>query len=255
MMKTLRLIAGLTCGICLFVHTAQAAPDTQRLDRAYQRALMDASKASAEELTDTLNAIHPDNDSLIWNADKSKLLVTTWKSQDTYDQFLKPSTTTSSDENHVVWVTLAPQVQQFCQAYREKHPNKDDRLILKLKQYLGLNHAWNYDVFVNMWVSPDDLFRPCVDPETNDTACNLTFSDAIPQVKNIQNYQDFYQNLYYNSFRNKGGAPWTGLGYTYNWGKKGRRKAPEIGASEYILVPGAEYSIKDAVPTLAYCSP
>ena len=255
MLPTRSLIVSLICGLLIFINAAQAAPNTQRLDNAYQRALNDASQATTEELTDTLNAIHPDNPSLIWNDDKTKLLVTTWKSQHSYEQFLKPATTTSTDENYVVWVTLAPQTQQFCQAYRKKYPKKDDRLNLKLKQYLGLNHTWDYDVFVEMWVSPDDLFRPCVDPETDDTTCNLKFTDTIPQVKNIQDYHEFYQNLYYKSYRTEGGAPWTGLGYTYNWGKSGRRKASEIGASEYIVVPGADYVIKDAIPTLDYCTP
>ncbi len=229
---------------------SSAQPDEIRLNRAYQYGLLDASRVTQEEISDQLNAIHPDNDSLIWNQDKTKLLVVTWKSKKSYEDYLKPETTTSTSEDYVVWVTLAPQVQQFCRNLPEDHRKDGDQIALRLKQYLGLKHTWDYDVFVELWVSPDDLFRPCVDPETQDTQCNLNFGNDIPVVRNIRDYKSFYQNLYYTSFRRAGGAPWTGLGYTYNWDRHG---LSEVGASEYILVPGATYEIKDAVPTLTYC--
>jgi len=45
-------------------------------------------------------------------------------------------------------------------------------------------------------------------------------------------------------------VPWTGLGYTYDWGNPDS----EVGASEFILVPGAAYQVKRAVPTAEYCA-
>ncbi|MEM6405039.1 MAG: hypothetical protein AAF669_00365 [Pseudomonadota bacterium] len=234
----------------LISHLGFAKPDENQLNRAYQYSLLDAARITPEEISYQLNAIHPNNNSLIWNEDKTKLLVVTWKSKNSYESYLKPETATSTSEEHVVWVTLAPQVQQFCRNLYKNYPKNGDKVTLRLKQYLGLNHTWNYDVFVELWVSPDDLFRPCVDPDTQDSQCNLEFSSDIPEVRNINNYKTFYQNLYYSSFRQRGGAPWTGLGYTYNWDWHG---LSEVGASEYILVPGAHYEIKDAVPTLTYC--
>lgn len=234
------------CGSLL--HTSISSANKTRLDRAYQHSLLDAARVLPEEVSYQLNAIHPNNNSLIWNEDKTRLLVTTWKSQDSYEAYLKFETATSTSEDYVVWVTLAPQVQQFCRNLPEDY--QKDKVTLRLKQYLGLNHTWDYDVFVELWVSPDDLFRPCVDPETHDTRCNLDFGDQMPKVRNITDYKAFYQNLYYTSFRHRGGAPWTGLGYTYNWNRSG---LSEVGASEYILMPGANYEIKDAVPTLTYC--
>ena len=38
------------------------------------------------------------------------------------------------------------------------------------------------------------------------------------------------------------------MGYTYDWGASGR----PVGASEYILIPGATYEISRVVDTLDY---
>ena len=203
-----------------------------------------------KDIARDLIAINPESPGLNWNADKTKILVVTWKSQSSYERFIKPNTNTSPDEANVVWVTTVPQVQQFCRDYAQNTPDATkDMIDLRLKQYLGLNAAWNYDVFVEMWVSPGDLFRPCVDPEINDSACELAFKNPAPQVKGIRSYPDFYKNLYFSDFRTQPGVPWTGLGYTYDWGSP---QKPE-GASEFILTPGAGYQINKVFTTAEYC--
>lgn len=213
----------------------------------YQKGVTDAAFPEQSEITDKLNPITPDNPNLVWNEDKTKILVSTWKAQGSYEKFMKPYTNTSDNPSYAVWVTAVPQVHEMCSKYANQ---SKDALDMRLKQYLGLAPDWNYDVFVEMWVSPNDMFRPCVDPEVNDSTCNLNFGDSAPNVKNIPDYQDFYSDLYYKSYRASAGVPWTGLGYTYDWGNPDS----DIGASEYILTPGAKYEIKRAVPTQEYCA-
>jgi hypothetical protein len=70
-------------------------------------------------------------------------------------------------------------------------------------------------------------------------------------VRGIQNYPDFYKNLYFSDFRSLPGVPWTGLGYTYDWGNPLTIK----GASEFILKPGTSYTINKVTPTVEYCGP
>jgi hypothetical protein len=177
-----------------------------------------------------------------------KVLVVTWKSQSSFDANFKNQSQTSPQEKYVTWVTAAPQVQAFCQGFVKNNPNED--LNLRLKQYLGLNADWNYDVFVELWVDPADMFRPCVDPEIDDASCQLKFAeDKVPAVKNIASYPAFYKNLYFNDFRYRPGVPWTGLGYTYDWGNP----ASPVGASEYILRPDSTYRIERVVETAEYC--
>ncbi|TAN51410.1 MAG: hypothetical protein EPN21_06645 [Methylococcaceae bacterium] len=218
----------------------------------YQRAVQDAAVADAAEIADNLDAVTADNAALVWNEDKTLIKVITWKSRRSYENYLLPYTQTSSSEANVVWVTLAPRIQEFCRDYMRAHPHASRAALEhRLKQRLGLHPDWSYDVFVELWVSPDDIFRPCVDPSPADTSCDLNFGAELPQVKNIQDYHGFYQNLYYGSFRAAPGVPWTGLGYTYDWGNH----RGEQGASEFILSPSSPYQIDAATPTAEYCAP
>lgn len=247
-MKKLLLISGLLSA--LVAQTAFAAPPTR-----YNFAIRDAAIPEASELVPNLDVISPDNNSLVWNADKTLIKVVTWKSQSSYQNYILPKTQTEINENFVIWVTLAPKMHEFCHHYLSSHRRATAaNLDYRLKQRLGLNSDGQYDVFVEMWVSPNDIFRPCVDPETNDASCNLNFGATIPTVKNIKDYGVFYKNLYFNSFRNAS-VPWTGLGYTYDWKFASKASgAAEQGASEFILVPGANYVIEQATPTWQYCA-
>lgn len=230
--------------------SVSATVNAEDLASLYAKSVSDASVVQADEITDKLFSLNKSNKDLVWNDDGSKVLVLTWKSQSSYDNYVKPVTATSSSEDYVMWVTLAPQLKRFCTEFVQNTPNiTQAQLDLRLKQYLGLHYDWSYDVFAELWVSPEDLFRPCVDPQVNDTTCEMKFGDTIPTVKNIANYKKFYQNLYYNDFRVLPGVPWTGLGYTYDWKDNGT----DIGASEYIMTPGASYKIKQSYATAEYC--
>lgn len=251
-MKNLLLSAALGYALCSLIACTEITPPLDSVTQSYQHAVSDAVTVEKNEISNNLAAINDKNSALIWSADKSRILVAVWKDMSVYERFFKPNHITSGNPEHVTWVTLAPQVQKFCQNYLIDNPKTDDQqLTLRLKQYLGLNAVWKYDVFIEMWVSPNDLFRPCVDPETNDTQCNLRFAEQLPQVKNIPDYASFYKNLYFKSFREGSGVPWTGLGYTYDWGNP----QSSVGASEFILSPHTEYKIERVLLTQDYCQP
>jgi hypothetical protein len=248
-MKKICLPFLFVCSVNL-IACAEITPPSHSLEERYQHAVLDAVKVKENKIATNLMAITNNNPDLIWNADKSKILVLTWKDMSVYERFFKPNHITDSKPERVTWVTLAPQVQKFCQTYLKANPQADaQQLGLRLKQYLGLNAEWKYDVFIEMWVSPENVFRPCVDPETNDSQCNLNFAESIPKVKNISDYESFYKNLYFKSFRTGGSAPWTGLGYTYDWGNP----QSSVGASEFILSPQTEYKIERVQLTQDYC--
>ncbi len=254
-LQTLGLVLAAFCtpGILLLPGVAQ--PSTDELQATYRAAIQDAALVEPEKDVDTLIPITPDNPLLVWNTTKTQVLVVTWKSQSVYERYLKPNTQSSNREDQLLWVTVAPQVQDFCHRYLHQHPHATEAdLTLRLKQYLGLNPSWEYDRFIELWVSPQDLFRPCVNPDIRQRQCPLNFAGVPPKVtgrtkgSGIQDYQSFYQTLYFRSIR-AALQPWTGLGYTYDWGSPISR----VGASELILVPGATYAVKQAVPTLPYC--
>jgi hypothetical protein len=229
----------------------------------YHEALKDAAIVEDSDITDKLLAITRANSDLDWNKDKTGLLVVAWKRESDYKKHYENETQTSENPEHLTWVTVAPQVKRFCQSYLRENPKAtDDQLNLRLKQYLGLppdsdqENQENY-VFVELRVNPKDIFRPCVDPEINDTKCNREIPKSFPSLSaaSIPDYGAFYQHLYFKSFRGEPNPdwspyPWTGMGYTYDWGNH----ESKVGASEFILIPETPYQIKPAVVTTRkYC--
>ena len=215
----------------------------------FNAAVNDAAVVTPQDVCTQLIPVRPENPALTWSPDKSKVLVVMWKSRDSYEKFYKDRTRTDTSPAYVTWVTTAHQVRDFGTQYLKAHPAADPAALeLRLKQYLGLKPEWNYDVFVEMWVDPREMFRPCTDPEIDDTACDVDFASPPPRVAAIPDYPAFYKNLYFQDFRTRPGIPWTGMGYTYDWGASGR----PVGASEYILIPGATYEISRVVDTLDY---
>lgn len=244
--RNLLILAGMTA----LLSSEIAAADNLQLKK-YQRAVRNAAVANQDEIVQDLVPITPDNSTLVWNADRTKVKVVTWKSQGSYANNIAPYTETSPDEAYVIWVTMAPRIHDFCHGFLQSHPRAGQKALdLRLKQRLGLHPEWRYDVFVELWVDPADLFRPCVDPNPTDSRCELNFGGTLPQVKNIKDYGSFYKSLYYSDFRAAPGVPWTGLGYTYDWSQPHRVE----GESEFILAPSSPYAIEQAVPTWQYCS-
>ena len=167
--------------------------------------------------------------------------MVSWKAKGAYKKFLKRHDHTSENPDYAVWVTVAPEVQRFCSDYLKSHPEAGvDELNLHLKQYLGLNAEWNYDLFIEMRVSLESLFRPWVDPpDRRQPSRPPRRKDHAAGVEHRRLPREFYTNLYYKSFRAGGVEPWTGIGYTYDWGNPESKRS----ASELILTPNAPYEI------------
>ena len=104
--------------------------------------------------------------------------------------------------------------------------------------------------FVEMWVKPSDLFRPCPDPEVGDTSCEL-YLPSTPSKMMVGNmtYKNWFVNNIYAAYYEASSQPWTRLGYTWDWNRKNKT---HIGLSEYIIKPGAEVIIEDIAPTVEW---
>jgi hypothetical protein len=234
---------------CLWglVHPFTArSPEVRPPDLAaeYRAAIADAAVRDDRNVYGGLISITPANNDLVWRSpDRLELLVLTFVTSAVANQYYRPgSRGATPDGDPRVWVTLAPELQRFCRRLGMADPTE------RLKEYLGLSPDNKNDEIVEIWVKRNDLFRPCPDPEVNDSVCSLKSSSLPPKVKNVPDYRLFLLNLYEQSYRS-GGAPWTGLGYTYDWanGQHG------IGASEYMLVPKAEYEVQSVQPPASYC--
>ena len=145
------------------------------------------------------------------------------------------------------WVTVVPELKHFC----SRVPGSE--LAVRLRQFLGLpppEAGAEYRI-VEMWVDEENLFRPCLDPEIDDSVCEVGTSDGSKSAPGVEDYRHYLLELHQEKYDTAGGMPWTGLGYTYDWG--GGDKI--IGASEFILGPGLPYEAHAGYTLSAYCPP
>jgi len=132
------------------------APSPDDLQGMYAQAIADAKMAEPDEISKNLLTIVPSNAALPWDRERKTILVTTWTSWDGYDAHVGSSLTLSRE----VWVTVVPDVKDFCRT----HSLAPTAVTLRLEQLLGLPPMSGKTRFVEMWVLPRDLFRPAPDP-------------------------------------------------------------------------------------------
>lgn len=155
---------------------------------------------------------------------------------------------------YLTWVTKKSEMIQ-----RAKKLNlgrfSGKRLALRMDQLLGLAPQPQEDssrVFIEIWVKESDLFRPCRDPEISDFSCSLYFPTGA-YASTSSAYDIVYNELIKNNERKEPPsdapsywAPWTRMGYTYDWHPKNKN---HVGMSEYIIKQGAIVWIKGKTST------
>jgi hypothetical protein len=196
---------------------------------------------------------------------KSRIRVTAFMDKQTYLDWYYPCMFGGIDKGGVVhpdggeaisvltrglWVTVAPELRNFFwTGICASCPPSRERLV----QLMGLNPRRAYEVILEMWVNPEDLYRPTPDPEITDHKAELAvqldetvqvwgvdcrkwaFPDPFLFFSTDQTYQMWFAynatTTYYNPSAPQNTAPWTRLGYTYDWG--GSQK--HVGASEFMI--------------------
>ena len=234
------LILYIAIAISLLLSCSGQPPTYQEVDahEVYASAIQDAEIAEPDEISRNLVAIVYYNERLIWDGDPgdSRVLVVTWTSWDGYNDEVGKSTVTTRD----IWVTVAPDIRDFCSDNKFSH----DELTLRLEQLMGLPPNSGKEWFVEIWVHPDNLFRPSPDPEITDYESELDFHNYVPE-KHIKWFNDLKAKSY-----GENGYPWTRLGYTYDWGNP----ESEIGLSEFVIKAGATIVINSVSITRDYCN-
>ena len=259
--------AGLAAGCSQLPSPASGAPDAPAVRRAYARALRDAERPKPGEVSHELVALVPENQELSWDED-GRVLMVTWTKAGYYDDAERFAPGKSFPLAVESWFTAAPFVQRFCSGL-----GLDEvALVRRLQQRIGLPPDNAHDSFLEVWVDPADLFRPCVDAEVTDRSCRLdAYGDGGGKVKKRHrlpracdprrarpgespadpeqlrwmcgNWKGSFENdeLYDN-------YPWTGLGYTYDWGSRNPR-----GASEFVAPQGSVVVFHSLRTTAEYC--
>lgn len=233
------LLLALTLDTC---SSTQILKSPNELKADYERAIRDAEVAELNEIYKNLIAIIPANKNLVWKNDneKNRILVVTWTSWDGYDETSGKEMELASE----IWVTVVPEIKKFCEESRIRDAEKNQRL----EQLLGLPPDNGKTKFIEMWVDPNNLFRPAPDPEISDQEAELDFPASDRFVTISEEYKKWFNDLMQNSYK-ENGYPWTRLGYTYDWGNP----KSEIGLSEFVIRKGAMVQVHSVTPTSQYC--
>ena len=226
------------------------APAVQTTDSAFLAAVVDAEKAEPSEVSRTLTRIHGNPhlvDTMIGG--KWHLLVVCWDSRP--DMFPDQG---DFETDHSVWVTLAPQLRDRCRTYQTLF-ERTEATTSRLEQLLGMAPDGPERHFLELWVQPDNLFRPCPDSETDDTRCELQFPPNT-----TSDHREWFTDLLEAGFppasdaRHNGAEQkiWTRLGYTYDWNPE---NSSHIGLSEFVIHRDVHVWVRRKVSTEEFCDP
>lgn len=206
---------------------------------------------------DVINHVRLRGDHIRWEGvpGRSRVLVAAFMSRADYETYYKASLE-GGETNYTLrkslWVTVAPELRNYFKYSNRKSCPPSSKRVLQL---LGLNPGKSYDVILEMYVDPKDLFRPTPDPEITDHKAEVavkaedgswvfpspfvTYGTSRDYVngpgKPALTYQEWFTQNALDSYDvdiDRGwGAPWTRLGYTYDWGSA----SSHVGPSEFII--------------------
>lgn len=202
---------------------SQRTNDNQYL---YQESVVNSMSPDQSKIYTHLVPINPQNKDLVWKKIEGEdyVLVVTWK-QDTSYYRPYPNSDNYNTGNYQIWVTTAPELLKRMK--KEKTENAD----LRLKQLLGLPPNARYSYFIEFWVRPRDMFRPCPDNEITDSQCDLCFPDNVDSSY-VSWMNSSRISRYYPRYCTDEKYPWTQLGYTYDWNADNKS---HVGLSEYVI--------------------
>lgn len=218
------------------------------IDSLFRAAIDDTRNPEPKEIYRNLSRIQGNPNLIDTTIDGTwYLLVVSWKENSSY----YPDSGPYNTGNYDIWVTLAPQIKERCINYQEFFTSQAETE-MRLRQLLGLQPQGRQRFFLELWVRPDDLFRPCPDNETNDTECGLSFPNNVDSayrywfntLRSVQ-YNDCSDTLF-----GRAGYPWTQLGYTYDWNPE---NPLHVGLSEFVIRQKSDVIVRDKILTADYC--
>lgn len=191
----------------------------------YQQSIQNAIYPEASKVSDKLVPVVKQNQNLVWKniGGEDYVLVVTWKQNVSYyKQYLDSAFYNTG--KYPIWITTAPELKRRMLTEKPKDANR------RLIQVLGLPPNSVYSYFVEFWVKPADLFRPCPDKEITDTKCETCFPKQADQEHiswiNENRISRYYQCDLAQQY------PWTQLGYTYDWNPGNKS---HVGLSEFVI--------------------
>lgn len=256
--------------INLLFHQTHSYGEDCRLDpdcQSYAAALTKAKYPSSSKEVKTLHSIRPSSPNLKFDS-SSRVLLVNYGS--VHDKHLVPGQKFTSTEQE--WYSVYPDLKLACSQVEGV-----DKIKKRINQILGLPPNYESDNIVEVYAEVTSIFRPCPDPEVYDEQCVYEipvlnskgenndepwfcpkFGQKVRQVGEpyikvqtdhfswmCENWRKSYNNK--ETYKN---FPWTGLGYTYDWGSESG-----IGLSEYIVEKNSQLIFSQKFTVSEYCSP
>ncbi len=235
----------------------------------------------------SVSSITGPGDGHTWMTDTNgddRVLVTTLVSDfvaGIYRPFINQTYTLGNTRQ--VWVTLAGDMTRYLHDRRSEWTNTPQSIAERAQIALGTPITSNYTHYVNMWVRPEDLFRPAIQWDVTESTMlrpnsgehdqwdpDLTAYKAGPSWFGTQyadrfssstgsstTLYDWYQDWWNKSENGATGPgafpfPWTGLGYTYDYYYQADTMtaadyANVVGLSEFIIAPKYSFIVHSVV--------
>lgn len=231
-----RLWAAAPAVLAVLLLAACASPGIPRdaMRSLYEAAVRDAMDARPEEVRPDLLRLVPGEQGLEWSGGRVKLLA--WSRE----RELRRRPGARFALAGELRVTAPEPVLDLCRGIDTGRKE----LQLRLEQFLGLPPgAGRGRRFVELWVAPADVFRPCLDPDPTRSGCGLDAPEGVPP----EHFR--WLEARAREAHRPGGEPWTGLGYLYDWGNP----RSEVGPAEFVVRAGAEVEVAAVESTKDYC--
>lgn len=184
------------------------------------------------------------------NSNEQKVLMVSWiDGKKPYNKPWKTEKTYKIQRD--TWLTVPAQVKDFCnrcKGINMKIPGKM-MLSLRLEQYLGLllTPEDKKTHFVEILVKAKDIERPCTNSDISISSCTNFAPNRLEPESFLS--KQFNVTHYFNKQKNNKLYPFTGLGYTYDWGNP----RTYVGATEFIIKQGTIVEVSSVKSTEEYC--
>ncbi|MFT5778074.1 MAG: hypothetical protein ACI837_001022 [Crocinitomicaceae bacterium] len=209
---------------------------------AYQHSITEAMSPDSSKIYTDLIQIDADNENLTWKTvdGVDYILVVTWKGDASwYEKYLDSAYYPTGD--FPIWVSTSPELLKRMRSGKTKDVD------MRLKQLIGLPPSSVYNYFVEFWVKPDDLIRPCPDSEITDKQCELCFPAGADSTYMAWVNENRISRYYKCALDDK--YPWTQLGYTYDWSPA---NPSHVGLSEFVIGVNKKILINKIYTTAEY---
>jgi len=212
--------------------------------------------------------LSPADKNLIWKGEPglSPVLMTTFTRASYYSGYA-PGQSFSAGAD--LWLVPAPEMKSEVLAANPALALANPKLATQM--YLGLppDPGSGNDSVVSLWVAPASIVRPAMDTrvDVHDLITSFAVNPQVlpapqaaavprdspgPGVGPQPDFTSWFVARESVIYDTPGGSyPWTGLGYTYNWGAAGVVDGM-VGGSEFIVPHGSTVTLKEVSPIASF---